>query len=81
MRTFAIVTAFVGMLATPALANQYPQQMAALDQHLQQHGSMLKPDQLAKVKQLRAKAEADHKAGRHDQSLQDIRHAYQAMGM
>ena len=81
MRTSAILTALALTLATPALAGQCPQQMAALDQHIQQHGSMLKPDQLSRVKQLRTQAEAEHKAGRHEQSLQALRQARQAMGM
>lgn len=48
---------------------------------IQSHASMLSPEQLAKARELRAQAEADHKAGRHEQSLQDITEAERAMGM
>jgi hypothetical protein len=42
---------------------------------------MLNADQTAQVRQLRAQAEADHKAGRHDQAMQTIRQMHQIMGM
>ena len=81
MRRLAILTATTLILSTPALANQCPQEMAALDEHLSQHGSMLNAEQTAKVRQLRAQAEADHKAGRHAESMQALRQARQIMGM
>ena len=85
MRKPAILTAVgltaAALVSTPALANQCPKQIAALDDMLSQHGSMLSADQLAKVRQLRAKAEADHKAGRHKEAMEDVSQAHQAMGM
>ena len=69
------------LLAGPAWAHQCPTKIAELDQHIQQHGSMLTPQQLEQVRSLRAKAAEEHQAGRHDASLAAVRQALQAMGM
>lgn len=81
MRTFAILTTTALLLAAPAWANQCPREIATLDQHLSQHGAMLKPEQLSRVRELRNQAEAAHQAGRHDEAMQAIQQAHQAMGM
>lgn len=77
----AALTAAASVSTVPAMANQCPQTLALLDGMIQSHASMLSPEQLAKARELRAQAEADHKAGRHEQSLQDITEAERAMGM
>lgn len=73
--------AVLALLATPAWAHQCPQKLAELDAMMQQHGTMLTPQQTAQIRDLRAKAVAEHQAGRHDASLAAVRQAYQVMGM
>lgn len=81
MRSILIVSVLLIGLGTPALANQCPREIAALDEHLRQHGSMLTPQQQAQVKQLRDKAQQAHQAGRHEEALQAVQQAQKAMGM
>jgi hypothetical protein len=81
MRSVLIVSALLIGLATPALANQCPREIAALDAMIQQHGSMLTPQQQAQVKQLRDQAQQAHNAGRHQEALQAVQQAHKAMGM
>ena len=81
MRKLAILTIGALTLSAPALANQCPKELSTLDQHLSQHGSMLNADQTTQIRQLRAQAEEDHQAGRHDQAMQAIRQMHQIMGM
>ena len=81
MRKLAILTIGALSFSAPALANQCPKELATLDQHLSQHGSMLNADQTAQIRQLRAQAQEDHQAGRHDQAMQVIRQMHQIMGM
>ena len=68
-------------LSGPALANQCPAQIAQLDEHLRQHGSMLNQQQLARVQQLRAQADEAHRQGRHAEAMEAVRQALAAMGM
>ena len=81
MKKLTLVTAALIALASPAYAHQCPQKIAELDAMMQQHGSMITPQQAAQIRDLRAKAEAEHKAGRHDASLEAVRQAHRAMGM
>lgn len=81
MRITLVVTATLALLATPAWANQCPSSIAALDNQMRQHGSMLSPDKAAQVKELRNKAERDHAAGKHDEAMQAVQQAHSAMGM
>ena len=81
MRTILIVSAMLAGLATPAWANQCPRNIAALDEQIQQHGSMLSPDRAAQVKALRDKAEQAHKAGNHGEAMQAVQQARNAIGM
>lgn len=81
MRSFVIVSAMLVGLAAPAWGNQCPQQIAALDEMLKQHASMMTPQQQAQVRELRAKADEAHKAGRHQEALQAVQQANKAMGM
>ncbi|MGF7212738.1 hypothetical protein GGE65_007373 [Skermanella aerolata] len=81
MRILLIASALLIGLASPALANQCPRQIAALDENLKQHGSMLTPQQQTQVKELRAQAQAAHNAGRHEEALQNVQKAHKVMGM
>src|SRR3546814_9430788 len=73
MRTIFIVPVLLAAFAAPAWASQCPRSIAALDDMLRQHGSMLSPDKATEVKALRNKAEQAHAAGKHDESLQAVR--------
>ena len=81
MRTLLATTALIIGLASPAWANQCPTHIAQLTEHVRQHGSMLKPEQLAQVQELRAKAEEAHRQGRHAEAMEAVRQAHTAMGM
>ena len=76
-----VMVAGIMTLSAQALANQCPQQLAPLDQHLEEHGSMLSAEQANEAQTLRAQAEEDHEAGRHDQALQAISKARKIIGM
>src|SRR3546814_11261668 len=81
MRTIFIVPVLLAAFAAPAWASQCPRSIAALDDMLRQHGSMLSPDKATAVTALRNKAEQAHAAGKHDESPQAVQHARSAIGM
>lgn len=81
MRAILIVGTVLTAVATPAWANQCPSSIAALDEQMRQHGSMLSSDKVAQVKELRDKAERAHAAGSHDEAMQAVQQAHSAMGM
>src|SRR3546814_4148392 len=66
MRISLMIGAAVLALAMPALASQCPSSIAALDDQMRQHGSMLSADKAAQVKGLRDKDEKAHAAGAQD---------------
>jgi recombinational DNA repair ATPase RecF len=81
MRVILIAGAILAAFAAPAWANQCPRSIAALDEQMRQHGSMLSSDKAAQIKDLRNKAEQAHQAGNHGESMQAVQHARNAMGM
>ena len=81
MRRLLIGAAVLVALAAPASANQCPTQIAQLTEHLRQHGSMMKPEQIARVQQLRTQAEEAHRQGRHAEATEAVGQAHAAMGM
>ena len=81
MRIGLITAALVATLAVPAMANQCPSGIAALDAHLQEHGSMLSEETADVVRELRDKAEEAHAAGDHAGAMEAIQQAHKAMGM
>ena len=81
MRNILVVGDMLAALATPAWANQCPSSIAALDEQMQQHGSMLSPDKATQVKELRDQAERAHGAGNHDEAMQSVQQARSVMGM
>jgi hypothetical protein len=81
MRVVLVVPAMLVALATPAWASQCPSRIAALDELISQHGSMLNPEKMAQVNELRDKAEQAHAAGNHDESVNSVQRAQDLIGM
>ena len=75
----AVLASFIG-LAAPAQAFHCPADMRAVDAALAKHPKMSTPD-MAKVKALRAKGEALHKAGQHGKSVDALGKALKILGM
>ena len=71
MKHLAIAAALLLALSAPAFANHCPKDMAAIDAALAKNPS-LSPAQLAEVKKLRAQGEVDHKAGKHQESVDEL---------
>jgi hypothetical protein len=63
-----------------ALAHNCPNEMKAIDAKLATQPS-LSADNAAKVKQLRAEGETQHKAGNHSASMQSLGEAKKLLGM
>src|SRR3546814_13748445 len=78
MRISLMIGAAVLALAMPALASQCPSSIAALDDQMRQHGSMLSADKAAQVKGLRDKAEKAHAAGDHTGAMDAIQQAHRS---
>ena len=68
------------MAAGAAMAHNCPNEMKAIDARLATHPS-LSADNAAKVKQLRADGEAQHKAGKHDDSMKSLAEAKKILGL
>lgn len=83
MRSLIRTTALAALLATAAgaaLAHNCPNEMKAIDAKLATNPS-LSADNAAKVKQLRADGEAQHKAGKHDDSMKSLAEAKKILGI
>lgn len=78
-RTLAIAAA-VALLSTPALASHCPKDMKAIDEALAKQPS-LTAAQMTEVSQLRAEGEADHKAGKHADSVAKLEKAMGILGI
>ena len=68
------------MAAGAAMAHNCPNEMKAIDAKLATNPS-LSADNAAKVKQLRADGEAQHKAGKHDDSMKSLAEAKKILGI
>lgn len=68
------------MAAGAAMAHNCPNEMKAIDAKLATNPS-LSADNAAKVKQLRADGEAQHKAGKHDDSMKSLAEAKKILGL
>jgi hypothetical protein len=75
-RTLLAAAAAV-LLASPAFASECPKLMKALDEAMTKNMSKA----TAEVKKLRADGEADHKAGKHADSVAKLKKAQGMMGM
>ena len=83
MRSLIRTMALAALLATAAgmaLAHNCPNEMKAIDAKLATNPS-LSADNAAKVKQLRADGEAQHKAGKHDDSMKSLAEAKKILGL
>jgi hypothetical protein len=74
MKQLAVAAALLLALSAPAFANHCPKDMAAIDAALAKNPQLSK-SQLDEVKKLRAQGEAEHKAGKHKESLQSLQKA------
>lgn len=74
-----ITAALLACLAGPAAAHQCPADMAQIDRALQ--SARLSAADLAKVKELRAEGEAQHKAGQHGASVKSLAQAKAILGL
>ena len=75
----AVLSAAV-FAATPAFAFHCPQEMAKIDKALAANPKLSQAD-LTKVRELRAKGEAEHKAGNHQASLDTLAQAEKMLGI
>ena len=66
--------------ASVALAHNCPNEMKAIDAKLATNPQLSAAD-ATKVKQLRADGEADHKAGKHDDSMKALGDAKKILGI
>ena len=68
-----VVAAFLALAAGPVLAFHCPADMAAIDKALET--ATLSDEDMAKVKELRAYGEEQHKAGNHQASVDALAEA------
>ena len=72
-------SALIIALATPGLAFQCPADMAAIDAAIE--NATLGEEDMARVKELRATGEAEHKAGNHQASVDALAEAKALLGL
>lgn len=77
--TFAAL-ALIALTATPALARHCPKDMAEIDAALAKKPT-LTAQQMTQVKDLRAKGEELHKAGKHPESEEALAKAKAILGL
>ncbi|MBO6521874.1 MAG: hypothetical protein JJ900_15915 [Rhodospirillales bacterium] len=79
-RIFACIAAALLVLASaPAFAGSCPLQMSKIDKALE--SASLSAADMGKVKGLRAKGEALHKAGKHAESVKTLKEAQEILGI
>ncbi len=77
----ALLTAtFVAFAAGSALAGSCPVMVSAIDAALSA-GPDLSDEQIAEVKALRDQGEAEHEAGKHDDSVATLQKAKEMLGL
>lgn len=76
----AVAAAIVAGAGAPAFAFHCPKDMAAIDAALAKKPN-LSAAQMAKVTELRAKGEAEHKAGNHQASVDHLAEAMAILGI
>jgi len=79
MKKLLLMIALAGC-ASLAFAHNCPNEMKAIDAKLATNVKLSEAD-AAKVKQLRAQGEADHKAGKHDESMKALEEAKKLLGI
>ncbi len=76
----ALTAAALALASSLALAHNCPNEMKAIDAKLATNPKLSDAD-AAKVKQLRADGEAQHKAGKHDDSMKSLAEAKKILGI
>ncbi|HEX6705705.1 MAG TPA: hypothetical protein VF169_13155 [Albitalea sp.] len=79
MRKLLLTLTFAGV-AGLAFAHNCPNEMKAIDAKLATNVKLSEAD-AAKVKQLRADGEAQHKAGKHAESMKSLEEAKKILGI
>jgi hypothetical protein len=79
VKKFLIATA-LALATASALAGHCPMDMKQIDQALSAN-PQLSAEQLAEVKKLRAEGEAQHKAGKHEESVKTLGKAKSILGI
>lgn len=79
MKKVLLVLSFT-LAAGGAWAHNCPNEMKAIDAKLATNPKLADAD-AAKVKQLRAEGEAQHKAGKHDDSMKSLGEAKKILGL
>ena len=75
-----LFAAVLAVSAGFALAHNCPNEMKAIDAKLATNPKLSDAD-MAKVKQLRSDGEAQHKAGKHDDSMKSLGEAKKILGI
>lgn len=75
-----LIAALLAAGAGVALAHNCPNEMKAIDAKMATNPKLSDAD-AAKVKQLRADGEAQHKAGKHDDSMKSLGEAKKVLGI
>ena len=75
-----LIAAVLAASAGLALAHNCPNEMKAIDAKLATNPKLSDAD-MAKVKALRADGEAQHKAGKHDDSMKSLGEAKKILGI
>ncbi len=75
-----VLAAAILLVSTSAFASQCPVDMKKIDAALAGNPS-LSASEMASVKELRASGEANHKAGKHKQSVDDLAKAKKILGV
>lgn len=76
----AVIAAGLLAAAAPAYAGSCPKHMKAIDAYLEMNKDV-PADKLAQVKALRMQGEADHKAGKHAESVKALTDAEKMLGI
>ena len=80
LRRMLPLAAALALVATPAFAFHCPQEMAKIDKALAANPKLSQAD-LTRVKDLRARGEQLHKAGKHQESLDTLAQAETILGV
>jgi chromosome segregation and condensation protein ScpB len=80
MTRYALAAALI-LAAAPVMAAHCPQDMAKIDAALAASSAELSEEDLAQVKELRAKGEELHEAGDHAASVEELGKAMEILGI
>ena len=80
MKRLILAAVLALAFATPALANHCPVYMKQIDEALAKN-PQISAEQLAEVQKLRQQGEAEHKAGDHAKSMEDLEKAMGILGV